>query len=442
MAKPLVSVIGRPNVGKSTFFNRMAGRRIAIVDDQPGVTRDRLYADVNWLNYNFTMIDTAGIDPLSDDEMLQNMRAQAELAVELSQVILFFVDAKDGMTSMDAYVGEILRKSGKPVILVLNKADSPDDPDTLHDFYELGFGMPIAISAAHGLGIGDLLDEVVSHFNPNGDEEETKAIKIAVVGKPNAGKSSLVNRILNYERSIVSNISGTTRDAIDTPFKRNGKDYVIIDTAGIRKKSKIDGGTVERYAVVRSFDAVRRSDVVLITIDATEGLTDQDVKIAGYAHDEGRAVIIVVNKWDLVEKDTYTVNQFKKDIQSKLVFMTYAPIMYVSALTGQRLSKIIDYVDNVFECANRRIPTGLLNDCLGEATAVSEPPSKNGRRLKIYYATQVAVAPPTFVLFVNDPELVHFSYMRYLENYFRKSFDFTGTPIRILTRYKNEKEME
>lgn len=442
MSKPLVSIIGRPNVGKSTFFNRMAGKRIAIVDDLPGVTRDRLYADVSWLNYNFTMIDTAGIDPISDDEMLQNMRSQAELAVDLSEVILFFVDAKDGMTSMDLYIGQMLRKSGKPVILVLNKADSPDDPETIHDFYELGFGMPVAISAAHGLGIGDLLDEVVSHFDADEDYEDVKATKIAVVGKPNAGKSSLVNRILNYQRSIVSDVSGTTRDAIDTPFKRGGKDYVIIDTAGIRKKSKIEGGTVERYAVVRSFDAVRRSDVVLITIDATSGLTDQDVKIAGYAHDEGRAIIILVNKWDLVEKDTYTVNKFKKDIQSKLVFMTYAPILYVSALTGQRISKIIDYVDHVAECAGRRIPTGLLNDCLGEATAVSEPPSKNGRRLKIYYATQVAVSPPTFVLFVNDTELMHFSYLRYLENFFRKSFDFTGTPIRIHVRYKNEKEME
>ena len=441
MARPLVSIIGRPNVGKSTFFNRMAGKRIAIVDDQPGVTRDRLYADVSWLNYDFTMIDTAGIDPLSGDEMLQSMQAQAELAIDLSKVILFFVDARDGMTSMDKYVADILLKSGKPVLLVLNKADSGSEPDTLHDFYELGFGVPFPISASHGLGIGDLLDEVVSYFDAHRDNEDIKAVKIAVVGKPNAGKSSLVNRILNYERSIVSGVSGTTRDAIDTPFKKNGNDYIIIDTAGIRKKSKVESGTVERYAIVRSFDAVRRSDVVLVTIDATCGLTDQDVKIAGYAHDEGRAAIIVVNKWDLVEKDTYTVNKFKKDIQNKLAFMTYAPIIYVSALTGQRLSKIIDYVDYAMECAGRRIQTGLLNDCLGEATTVSEPPSKNGRRLKIYYATQVAVSPPTFVLFVNDTELMHFSYLRYLENYFRKSFDFTGTPIRIHVRFKNEKEM-
>ncbi|MBQ9624734.1 MAG: ribosome biogenesis GTPase Der, partial [Clostridia bacterium] len=317
-----------------------------------------------------------------------------------------------------------------------------DDPDTMYDFYELGFGTPIAISAEHGLGIGDLLDEVVKHFDKNGTEEDVKAIKIAVIGKPNAGKSSLTNKILNYERSIVSDISGTTRDAIDTPFRRNGKDYLIIDTAGIRKKSKIEGGTVERYAVVRSFDAVRRSDVVIITVDATFGVTEQDVKIAGYAHEEGRAIVIAVNKWDLIEKDTHTVNQFKKDIQCKLAFMTYAPIIYISALTGQRVNKVMDYVDYVNDCANRKIPTGLLNDCLGEATAISEPPSKNGRRLKIYYATQVAVSPPTFLLFVNDTELMHFSYLRYLENYFRKSFDFTGTPIRINVRYKNEKEME
>lgn len=440
MSKPLVSIIGRPNVGKSTFFNRMAGKRIAIVDDMPGVTRDSLYADSTWLNYNFTIIDTAGIDPLSNDDMLKDMRAQAELAADLSKVILFFVDGKDGMSSMDKYVADILRKSGKPVILVLNKADSPGEPETFHDFYELGFGAPVAISAAHGLGIGDLLDEVVKHFNPVDFHEDEGVVKISVVGKPNAGKSSLVNKILNYERSIVSDISGTTRDAIDTPFKRNGKDYVIIDTAGIRKKSKIEDKTVERYAVVRSFDAVRRSDVVLITVDATCGITEQDVKIAGYAHDEGKACIIIVNKWDIVEKDTHTVNQFKKDIQAKLIFMTYAPIVYVSALTGQRVNKIVEQVDYVMECANRRISTGLLNDCLGEAVTISEPPSKNGRRLKIYYSTQVTVKPPTFILFVNDTELMHFSYLRYIENYLRKSFDFTGTPVRIFCRNKNEKD--
>lgn len=441
MSKPLVSIIGRPNVGKSTFFNRMAGKRIAIVDDMPGVTRDRLYADASWLNYNFTIIDTAGIDPMGDGELLSSMQAQAELAVDLSAVILFFVDAKDGMTTIDEYVADILRKSGKPVVLVLNKADSPNDPDTLHDFYELGFGIPIAISAAHGLGIGDLLDQVVSHFEQVDFDEDENIVKIAVVGKPNAGKSSTVNRILNYERSIVSEISGTTRDAIDTPFRRNNRDYVIIDTAGIRKKSKIESRTVERYAVVRSFEAVRRCDVVLITLDATEGVTDQDVKIAGYAHEEGKACIIMVNKWDLVEKDTYTVNQFKKDIQNKLIFMTYAPIIYVSALTGQRMNKIMDEVDMVFACASTRISTGILNDCLGEATTIMEPPSKNGRRLKIYYATQVSVRPPTFILFVNDTNLLHFSYLRYLENYFRKTFNFAGTPIRIFARLKNEKEV-
>lgn len=441
MAKPLVAVIGRPNVGKSTFFNRMAGKRIAIVEDIPGVTRDRLYADVSWLDYPFTLIDTAGIDPFSDEEMLAHMRAQAEIAVDLAQVILFFVDGREGLTSTDRYVADLLRKSGKPVILVANKLDTGQPSDSFYDFYELGLGQPFAISSVHGLGTGDLLDEVVKHFPKGKEEDEDQRIHIAVAGKPNAGKSSIVNRVLGVDRSIVSNISGTTRDAIDTPFTRDGQDYVIIDTAGIRKKARIEDKTVERYAVLRSFDAVRRSDVTLIVIDATQGLTEQDVKIAGFAHDEGRACVIVVNKWDLVEKDTYTVNQFKADIQSKLAFMTYAPILYISALTGQRMNKIIETVNQVYAMASKRVTTGILNDCIGEAVAITEPPSTNGRRLKIYYATQAKIKPPTFILFVNDTALVHFSYLRYLENYLRKTFLFTGTPIRILTRQKNEKEM-
>ena len=439
MVKPLVAIIGRPNVGKSTFFNRMAGQRIAIVDDAPGVTRDRLYADAEWLNYQFSVIDTAGIDPYSDDELLANMRAQAELAVELAQVILFFVDGKQGLTSMDQEVAALLRKSGKPVILVANKIDTPENPDTLYDFYELGFGAPFPISSAHGLGIGDLLDAVVEHLEPQTGAERDEVIRIAVVGKPNAGKSSLVNQLLGDERSIVSDIAGTTRDAIDTPFTREGQDYIIIDTAGIRRKSKVEGGTVERYAVVRSFEAVRRSDVVLIVIDATQGMTEQDVKIAGYAHEEGKASIIIVNKWDIVEKDTYTVNRFKQEIQRDLAFMTYAPILYISALTGQRVNRVLDRVLAVVAMANKRISTGVLNEAMGEAIAVSEPPSSHGRQLRIYYSTQVAVQPPAFVLFVNDTELMHFSYLRYLENYLRKTFSFEGTPIKLLPRLRKDK---
>lgn len=438
MAKPLVAIIGRPNVGKSTFFNRMAGQRIAIVDDRPGVTRDRLYADTSWLNYDFTIIDTAGIDPLSDDELLSNMRAQAEIAIELAQVILFFVDGKDGIIGLDEEVGAILRKSGKPVILVANKVDTPDNPDTLYDFYSLGFGAPFPISAAHGLGLGDLLDEIVKDLPQNQGEEEEEAIKIAVVGKPNAGKSSLVNKILQYDRSIVSDISGTTRDAIDTPFNRDGQDFVIIDTAGIRKKARIANRTVERYSVIRSFEAVRRSDVVLIVIDADEGITEQDVKIAGYADEEGKAAVIIVNKWDLIEKDDHTMIEFKNKIQNTLAFMTYAPILFISALSGQRVNKVLEEVLSVYEMAGKRISTGVLNDTMAEAIAINEPPSKAGRNLKIYYTTQVSVYPPTFLLFVNDTDLMHFSYIRYLENYLRKTFSFEGTPIKLIPKPKKE----
>lgn len=438
MAKPLVAIIGRPNVGKSTFFNRMAGQRIAIVDDRPGVTRDRLYADTSWLNYDFTIIDTAGIDPLSDDELLSNMRAQAEMAIELAQVILFFVDGKDGIIGLDEEVGAILRKSGKPVVLVANKVDTPENPDSLYDFYQLGFGAPFPISAAHGLGLGDLLDEIVKDLPQNQGEEDEEAIKIAVVGKPNAGKSSLVNKILQYDRSIVSDISGTTRDAIDTPFNRDGQEFLIIDTAGIRKKARIANRTVERYSVIRSFEAVRRSDVVLIVIDADQGITEQDVKIAGYADEEGRAVVIIVNKWDLIEKDDHTMIEFKSKIQSTLAFMTYAPILFISALSGQRVNKVLEEVMKVYEMAGKRISTGVLNDAIAEALAINEPPGKSGRNLKIYYSTQVSVHPPTFLLFVNDIDLMHFSYLRYLENYLRKTFSFEGTPIKLIPKPKKE----
>lgn len=440
MAKPLVAVIGRPNVGKSTFFNRMAGRRIAIVDDMPGVTRDRLYADAQWLNHNFTIIDTAGIDPYSKEELLTQMRMQAELAIDVADVIIFMVDGKEGLTPMDEYVAQLLRRTKKPIVLVANKVDTPTNPDSYYDFYTLGFGEPFAMSGAHGLGTGDLLDEVVSHFDPHGEDEEEDVVKITIAGKPNAGKSSIVNKILKYDRSIVSDIAGTTRDAIDTPFEVGERSYRIIDTAGIRKKARIDTTSVERFSVIRSLTAVRRCNVVVIVIDANEGMTEQDVKIAGYAHEQGKASVIVVNKWDLVEKDTFTVEKFKKEIYNKLIFMTYAPIIYTSALTGQRINKIIETVDKVYEESKKRISTGLLNDWLSEAVSIAEPPSTNGRRLKIYFCTQVAIMPPTFVLFVNDISLMHFSYERYLENALRKSFGFNGTPIKIITRFKNDKE--
>lgn len=442
MAKPLVAVVGRPNVGKSTFFNRIAGHRISIVEDTPGVTRDRIYADCEWLNRKFTLIDTGGIDPRTDDILLKQMRAQAEVAIDTCDVILFFTDGRTGLTADDEDVATMLRRSGKPVILVVNKVDHPGMNDAVYDFYSLGLGEPFPISSTNMLGLGDLLDEVIRHFpkETGGMEEEAHTIQIAVVGRPNVGKSSLVNRILGQERSMVSDLAGTTRDAIDTAFIRDGQRYNIIDTAGIRRKRAIEDASIERYSILRALTAVRRCDVALIVLNAEEGVTEQDTKIAGYVHEEGKAAIIVVNKWDAVEKDTYTLEAFRKQVLEDLKFMDYAPVVFISALTGQRVPKVLETVKAVYEQASRRVTTGLLNDVLADAIASLQAPFMNGRRLKIYYATQQGVCPPTFVFFVNDEDLMHFAYQRYLENQFRKTFGFEGTPIRFILREKNQKE--
>jgi len=441
MAKPLVAIVGRPNVGKSTFFNYIVGKRISIVEDYPGVTRDRIYADVEWLQYKFTLIDTGGIQPYSDDALLQQMKQQAEIAIDTADLILFFVDGKEGLTPADEEVANFLRRTQKPLLLVVNKVDTSYLPDNFYDFYTLGMGDPIPISSAQGLGIGDLLDAIVHHFEePHEEIEEDDEIKIAVVGKPNAGKSSLVNAILGEERVIVSDIPGTTRDAIDTPFQVGEDRFLIIDTAGIRRKSRIDDASLERYSVIRALAAIRRCDVALIVIDALEGITEQDVKIAGYVHEEGKASIIVMNKWDLVEKDTKTMDLYRKRLQTELSFMTYAPNLFISAKTHQRVHRVIDLVKYVYQQSTFRISTGTLNDVINDAVAVHEPPSDKGKRLKIYYGTQVSVKPPTFVLFVNDPELMHFSYERYLENFFRKTFGLEGTPLRFIIRARKKGE--
>ena len=441
MAKPLVAVVGRPNVGKSTFFNKIAGRRISIVEDTPGVTRDRIYADCEWLNHKFTLIDTGGIEPRTDDILLKQMRRQAEIAIDTCDVILFFTDGRTGMTADDEDVATMLRKSRKPVILVVNKVDYQGVNDNIYDFYALGLGDPFPISATNMLGLGDLLDEMVKHFpqDEQTEDEEEHTIQIAVVGRPNVGKSSLVNRILGQERSMVSGIAGTTRDAIDTAFVRDGQRYNIIDTAGIRRKRAIEEESIERYSIVRALAAVRRCDVALIVINAEDGVTEQDTKVAGYVHDEGKAAIIVVNKWDALEKDTNTMEAFRKKVIEDLKFMDYAPVLFISALTGQRVPKVPESVREVYGQTSRRITTGLLNDILADATTALQPPYISGRRLKIYYATQQSVCPPTFVLFVNDEKLMHFAYQRYLENQFRKSFGFEGTPIRFILRNKNQK---
>ncbi len=437
MAKPLVAIVGRPNVGKSTFFNKMAGRRIAIVENTPGVTRDRVYADCEWQNYKFTLIDTGGIDPTSEDPLLKQMRYQAEIAVETSDAILFFVDGKQGLTADDYTVADMLRKTRKPVFLVVNKIDHVSREADMYEFYALGLGDPIAISSVNMMNFGDLLEALCKTFpDPDEEEDENAPVKIAVVGKPNVGKSSLVNRILGEERVMVSDIAGTTRDAIDTQFTDDGQDYVIIDTAGIRKKRAIAYQSLERYSVVRSLAAIDRCDVALILIDATEGITEQDSKIAGYVNDQGKAAAILVNKWDLVEKDTHTVESFEADIRRELPFMSYAPVLFLSALTGQRVHRVMDLVRSLYEQASKRVTTGLLNDILADAQMALQPPSTSGRRLKIYYATQQGVRPPTFVIFVNDQTLLHFSYERYLENQFRKAFGFEGTPVRFIIREK------
>ena len=440
MSKPLVAIVGRPNVGKSTLFNKLIGRRLSIVEDTPGVTRDRIYADAEWLTHSFTLIDTGGIEPASEDIIAVQMRRQAELAIETANVILFLVDGREGLTAADEEVAAMLRRSNKPVVLAVNKLDAPKYNDAIYEFYALGLGDPIIISAGQGLGLGDMLDEVCAHFPEETAEEGEHPLNIAVVGKPNVGKSSLVNAILGEERCIVSNIPGTTRDAVDTPFTVDGEPFVLVDTAGIRRKRAVEDETIERYSVIRSLAAVRRADVVLIVVDAEQGLSEQDVKIAGYVHEEGKPSVLVVNKWDLIEKDTNTMNQFKKDMQVDLAFMDYVPFLFISAKTGQRVNKLLSAAKESYAQSVRRITTGTLNDIVNEAISMTEPPAMSGKRLKIYYATEVSVQPPTFVIFVNEESLVHFSYKRYMENYFRKTFGFQGTPIKIIFRNRGKEE--
>ena len=440
MSKPLVAIVGRPNVGKSTLFNKLIGRRLSIVEDTPGVTRDRIYADAEWLTHSFTLIDTGGIEPASEDIIAVQMRRQAELAIETADVIIFLVDGREGMTAADEEVAAMLRRSNKPVVLAVNKLDTPKFNDAIYEFYALGLGDPVIVSAGQGLGLGDMLDEVCAHFPEEASEEGEHPLNIAVVGKPNVGKSSLVNAILGEERCIVSNIPGTTRDAVDTLFTLDGEPYVLVDTAGIRRKRAVEDETIERYSVIRSLAAVRRADVVLIVVDAEQGLSEQDVKIAGYVHEEGKPSVLVVNKWDLIEKDTNTMNKFKKDMQVDLAFMDYVPFLFLSAKTGQRVNKLLAVAKESYAQSIRRITTGTLNDIVNEAISMTEPPAMSGKRLKIYYATEVSVQPPTFVIFVNDEALVHFSYKRYMENYFRKTFGFAGTPIKIIFRNRGKEE--
>ncbi len=440
MAKKIVAIVGRPNVGKSTLFNTLAGERLAIVKDTPGVTRDRIYADVEWLNYNFTIVDTGGIETEAEDIIMRSMREQAEIAIETSDVIIFVTDVRSGVTASDMQVADMLRKSKKPVILCVNKVDNFEKFEPyVYEFYNLGIGDPHPVSAISKLGLGDMLEQVVAEFGDEGEEYVEEDIpRIAVIGKPNTGKSSIINRLLGTDRLIVSDIAGTTRDAIDTKIKRNGREYIFIDTAGLRRKSKIKD-EIERFSIIRTVAAVERCDIAILMIDAEEGVTDQDTKIAGIAHDRGKGMIIVVNKWDLIEKDTNTMNKMKKDIRNKLAYMPYAEMLFVSALTGQRLNKIFDTIDTVEQYACMRIQTGVLNEILTDAVAENEPPSDKGKRLKLFYITQVSVKPPTFVLFVNSKELAHFSYIRYIENKLREAFLFTGTPIKIIVRERKEK---
>ncbi|MGI6213313.1 MAG: ribosome biogenesis GTPase Der [Christensenellales bacterium] len=433
MNKPLVAIIGRPNVGKSTIFNKISGQRKSIVDNLPGVTRDRIYADAEWRSYQFTLIDTGGIEVKSKDEMWSQIRAQAEAAVDIADVILFVTDGKQGLLPDDYDIADFLRASRKPVVLCVNKMDNVQN---VFEFYSLGMGDPIPTSAEHGKNLGDLLDAVVSHFDERKEADEDKDnIKIAVIGKPNAGKSSLVNKILGYERVIVTNIPGTTRDSVDTPFTYDNKDYVIIDTAGIRRKSKVKED-LEYYSVVRAIGSLRNADVAVIVVDAVERITDQDLRICALTHEAGKPSVIVINKWDIIEKDAFTINEFNKHLAVQLRFMPYFKAVFASALTGQRVGKILEAVNQVYSSARQRISTGVLNDVMQQAILAQEPPYKGGGRLKIYYMTQASVAPPTFVLFVNDGRLMHFTYKRYLENYLRKAFDFTGTPIKIMIKNK------
>ncbi|HEK8843039.1 TPA: ribosome biogenesis GTPase Der [Clostridioides difficile] len=439
MSRPVVAVVGRPNVGKSTIFNKFAGKRISIVENTPGVTRDRIFAEVEWLDKYFTLVDTGGIEPDSEDIILSQMRNQAMLAMDMSHVILFIVDGKAGITAADKEIAQLLRKTKKPVILVVNKIDSQSQFDNIYDFYELGFGTPFAVSGANSMGFGDLLDEIVENFPAGLDTEyEEGIIRVAITGKPNAGKSSILNKILGEERVIVSPIAGTTRDAIDTYFEKNGQKFLLIDTAGLRRKSKIYE-TIEKYSVIRAMSAVDRADVVLIVIDALEGVTEQDTKVAGIAHDEGKGCIFVINKWDLIEKDNKTMSNYTKDIKEKFPFMMYAPIVFVSAKTNQRMNKILDTVEYVSNEHSKRISTSALNEVIGEAVMLNQPPSDKGRRLKIYYGTQTDIRPPKITLFINDKDLTHFSYQRYLENKIRENFGFEGTSIKFEYRQKNKK---
>ena len=440
MSKPVVAIVGRPNVGKSTLFNALAGERISIVKDTPGVTRDRIYAEVSWLNHNFTMIDTGGIEPDSRDIILSQMREQAEIAIATADVIIFLTDVRQGLQDSDSKVADMLRRSGKPVVLVVNKVDSFEKyMADVYEFYNLGIGDPFPVSAASMLGLGDMLDEVVKHFPEyNESEEEDDRPKIAIIGKPNVGKSSLINKLAQEDRVIVSDIAGTTRDAIDTDIKYNGREYVFIDTAGLRRKNKIKE-EIERYSIIRAVTAVERADVCIIVIDATEGVTEQDAKIAGIAHDRGKGIIIAVNKWDAIEKDDKTIYRHTEKIRDILSFMPYAEIIFISAKSGQRLNKIFETIDVVIENNSMRVATGVLNEIVTEAVAMQQPPSDKGKRLRIYYTTQVAVKPPTFVIFVNDKELMHFSYTRYIENRIRESFGFRGTPLKFIIRERKEK---
>lgn len=441
MSLPLVAVVGRPNVGKSTFFNKVVGKRLSIVEDTPGVTRDRIYAEAEWCGVHFALIDTGGIEPNTKDMILSQMREQAEMAIDTSDVILFMVDGKEGLTAADREVGEMLMKTGKKVVLAVNKIDKPDLPDDFYDFYELGLGEPIPISSANMMNLGDLLDEIVASFPEGADTEEDDSIKIAMIGKPNVGKSSLVNKLLGENRVIVSPIAGTTRDSIDTPFEFDGDQYTLIDTAGIRRKSKVNED-IEKFSIIRAVAAIERCDVCMLMIDAQEGVTEQDKKIAGIAHEAGKGIVILVNKWDLVEKETNTMKKFRENMDTELGFMSYAPSLFISALTGQRVNQVMGLAKVVAENRAMRVPTGQLNTVITDATMMKQPPSDKGKRLKIYYVTQVGVKPPLFSFKINARKLMHFSYSRYLENQIRNAFGFEGTSLKFVFREKGEKEEE
>ena len=437
--KPIVAIVGRPNVGKSSFFNYVSGKKISIVEDTPGVTRDRVYVDADWRGREFTMIDTGGIEPTAKDNILMQMREQAEFAIASADVIVFMVDVKDGVTASDYEVAKMLRKTNKPIVLICNKVDKlGDTPPEVYEFYNLDIGDPVPISTKQGLGIGDALDEIYKYFpDDNQEEEDDSIVKVALIGKPNVGKSSLINKILGEKRVIVSDVPGTTRDAIDTTFEKDGKQYTFIDTAGLRKKSKVNEN-IERYSGMRTLDAIERADVCLLLIDANEGVNEQDTKVAGYAHEAGKGIIIVVNKWDTYEKETGTLEKYREQVYNDLAYLTYAPIIFISAKTGQRVDKLFELINYVADQNAMRISTGMLNDVVNEAIAMVQPPSDKGRRLKIYYLTQVSTKPPTFIVFVNNKKIMHFSYVRYLENQLRKNFGLEGTTVRFIIREKGE----